>query len=344
MTITCAVIGLGMGRGHAQAYKAHPDAKLVAVVDTDAKRAKAAEAEFGCTAYADVAEMLAAARPDVVSIATPNVFHAPLTIQALEAGAHVLCEKPMAMNAAEGRAMLAAAEKAKRRLMINFSYRFSPATYFVRQQVTAGALGKIYAGRTVWHRRRGMPGFGGWFGQKKMSGGGPLIDLGVHRLDLALWLMGHPKPKWVLANTFNPIAARLAKEQGKAYDCEDSAFAMIRFADGTMLEVEASWAVNQGQNEFMETRLYGTDGGLIQHNAGEGYDFTSTVFTERGGIQMDITPHAPIPEAVSAYAHFINAIRDGKPHDATGEQGLLVMEILDAIYASAASGDPVKIS
>ncbi|MBA3685792.1 MAG: Gfo/Idh/MocA family oxidoreductase [Planctomycetes bacterium] len=341
--ITCAVIGLGMGRGHAKAYSEHKDAKLVAVVDTDRVRAEAATKEFGCKAFADAAAMLAEMKPDIVSVAVPNAFHAPLAIQALEAGAHVLCEKPMAMTAAEGREMLAAAAKAKRRLMINFSYRFSPATYFLKQQVDTGVLGKVYAGRTVWHRRRGLPGFGGWFGQKKLSGGGPLIDLGVHRLDLALWLMGHPKPRWVLANTFDPIASRLAKQQGKAYDCEDSAFAMIRFEDGAMLEVEASWAINQGPNEFMETRLYGTEGGLIQHNVGEGYDFTSSIHLERQGVPFDLTPHPPIPAVTSAYHHFVESIRDGKPHSATGEEGLLVMEILDAIYASAERGEPVRI-
>jgi predicted dehydrogenase len=343
MNLTCAVIGLGMGRGHAQAYHNNPHATLVAVVDLDAKRCQDAVKEYGCKAYADVTEMLRVEKPDLVSIATPNVFHAPLAIQAFAAGAHVLCEKPMAMNAEEGRSMLAAAKKAGRRLMINFSYRFSPATYFLKQQVDAGVLGSVYAGRTVWHRRRGMPGFGGWFGQKKLAGGGPLIDLGVHRLDLALWLMGHPRPQWVLANTFAPIATRKALEQGKAYDVEDSAFAMIRFADGAMLDLEASWAVNQGPNEFMETRLYGTEGGLIQNNVGEGYEFSSTIHIEKGGVQYDLSPHAPIPAAISAYDHFIAAIRNNTPHTATGEEGLLVMEILDAVYASAARGEPVQL-
>jgi predicted dehydrogenase len=161
MTITCAVIGLGMGRGHAKAFHEHPDAKLVAVSDLDGKRCADAVKEWGCRSYADVGEMLKTEKPDVVSVATPNAFHAPLTIQALQAGCHVLCEKPMAMNADEARQMLAVAAAAKRRLMINFSYRFSPATYFLKQQVDAGVLGTVYAGRTVWHRRRGLPGFGG---------------------------------------------------------------------------------------------------------------------------------------------------------------------------------------
>lgn len=332
-----------MGYHHGKAYAAHPDASLVAVCDTDEKRCESAVAEFGCRTYSDLAEMLKAESPDVVSIAVPNVLHSPLTIQALEAGAHVLCEKPMAMSAEEAQTMLGAAEKAGRRLMINFSFRFNDQSFFLKQQVDSGNLGRVYAGRTVWHRRRGTPGMGSWFCQKEMSGGGPLIDLGVHRLDLALWLMGHPKPKWVLANTFAEIAPLMATAAGKKYSVEDSAFAMIRFENGEMLELEASWAINQKQNEFMETRLYGTEGGLTQCNIGEGYGFAAEITFERNGVQVDMTPHPPIPASRSAQAHFLDAIRDDTPHMATGEEGVLVMEVLDAIYASAERGEPVRI-
>ncbi len=343
MTIRCAVIGLGMGRWHAHDYAKHPDAKLVAVADPDQSRAEALAKELNCTAYSDPAAMLKAEKPDVVSVATPNKFHAPWSIAALEAGAHVLCEKPMAMNAAEARTILVAAERAKRRVMINFSYRFNPAAAYLKKEVERGVLGTIYAGRTVWHRRRGMPGFGGWFGQKALSGGGPLIDLGVHRLDLALWLMGYPKATWVMGGAWDHLAQAKAKAEGKAYDCEDLAMASIRFADGSQLSVEASWALNQAENELMETRLYGTAGGLVQRNLNEGYDFTAQLFTERDGVQFDTSPHPPLPAVPSSYHHFLNVIRDDKPHIATGEEGLKVMELLDAIYASARSGEPVRV-
>lgn len=343
MAIKCAVVGLGMGRAHAGVFAHHPDARLVAVCDQNATMAEQAASEWHCNAYSDLADLLKAETPDIVSIVTPNALHASMTIQALKAGAHVLCEKPMAMSAPEARTMLAAAREANRRLMINFSFRFSDQSYFLKQQVDSGVLGRIYAGRTVWHRRRGVPKLGSWFTQSSMAGGGPLIDLGVHRLDLALWLMGHPRPKWVLANTFSEIAPRLATAQGKEYSVEDSAFAMIRFEDGQMLEVEASWAINQGPNEFMETRLYGTEGGLIQYNRNEGYDFAAEIAIERNGVQLDLQPHPPIPAARSAYAHFVEAVRDDVPHTATAEEGILVMELLDAIYLSAKSGEPVKL-
>jgi len=348
MTIRACVIGLGMGRNHAKGYHEHPDCQLAAVCDIDPRRLEAATKDFGCAGYADWREMLRREKPDVLSVATPNHLHAEMALGGFKAGCHVLSEKPMALDAKQGAAMVKAAQQAKRRLMINFSYRFTPAAHALKIQVDQGVLGRVYAGRSVWHRRRGIPGFGGWFGQKRLSGGGPLIDLGVHRLDLALWLMGHPEPEWVLANTFNPIATRLAKAQKKAFDCEDAAFAMIRFKDGTMLNLEASWALNIRENEFMETRLYGTDGGLAHFNVSEGngffgYTFDGECYLEKGGVQYNLRAQAPVPNVKSAYHHFIDSIRDGTPHIATGEQGLTVMRLLDAVYASAAKGAPVRI-
>ncbi|MEK7765408.1 MAG: Gfo/Idh/MocA family oxidoreductase, partial [bacterium] len=213
------VIGLGMGKGHIRGYRAHPGARVVALADPDAKRLAACGDEFGIPGrYASGEEMIRKERLDVVSVATPNKFHAPLTIAALRAGAHVLCEKPMAMNAREAAAMLAAAKRARRRIMINFSYRFTAPAQALKREVERGALGHVYFARTMWHRSRGMPGFGGWFGQKALAGGGPLIDLGVHRIDLALWLMGAPQPVWALAGTYDRIARPLAKASGKAFD------------------------------------------------------------------------------------------------------------------------------
>jgi predicted dehydrogenase len=243
--IRVGVVGLGIGRHHIRGYQSHPAAEVVAIADLDEARLASIGAEYRVeNRYTSTEEMLAEAKLDVVSVATPNSFHKPLTIAALEAGCHVLCEKPMAMNAGEGREMLAAAQKADKRLMIDFSYRFSEQSQALKAQVDSGVLGEIYFARTLWHRRRGLPRFGGWFGQKAMSGGGPLIDLGVHRLDLALWLMGYPKPVWVLGSAYNPIATALAKEQGVDYDVEDLAVALIKFDNGATLELEASWAAH----------------------------------------------------------------------------------------------------
>lgn len=339
------IIGLGIGRSHIRGYQSHPGAEVVAIADLDETRLKVSGDEYKIAGrYRDAQEMLAKEKLDLVSVCTPNKFHKPLALAALDAGCHVLCEKPMAMNTAEAREMLAAAKRTRKRVMINFSYRFIPQSWAIKAQVDAGALGDIYFARTIWHRRRGMPGFGGWFGQKDLAGGGPIIDLGVHRLDLALWLMGYPKPVWVLASTYNAIGSRVAKEKGAKFDVEDMGVALIKFANGATLELEASWTAYIAEQELMETRLLGTLGGAIQRNVDEGYKFESELFVERDGVHYDMKlHHPPGPDVPNQYHHFVDCIVHNKPHIATGEQGLIVMELLDAIYESAASGRPVQI-
>jgi predicted dehydrogenase len=339
------VIGLGIGSHHIKGYQAHPAVEVVAVADSDPKRLEARGKEFGIAAtYEDAGKMLRKENLDVVSVCTPNKFHKPLAVAALHAGCHVLCEKPMAMNAAEARAMNDAARKARRRIMINFSFRFTPMSWALKREVDAGALGDVYFASTMWQRRRGMPGFGGWFGQKALAGGGPLIDLGVHRLDLALWLMGYPKPAWVMGATYDRIASAAAKAQGKKFDVEDFASAYIRFCDGATLQLQASWAGNIKERELMETRILGTKGGLVQRNMGEGYEFEAELFTERNGTQFDYKPHAPIPNAPGAMYHFIDSIANNRPNIATGTEGETVMILLDAIYRSAKTGKAVKVA
>ncbi len=338
------VIGLGMGRSHLNGYKEHPQAELAAIADTDPERLAKVKAEFGIpAAYADAHEMLKKENLDIVSVVLPNKFHKEYTLAALAKGAHVLCEKPVAMNAKEAEDMIAAAKKADRRLMINFSYRFNPQSFAMKKLVESGELGHIYFARSIWLRRRGMPGFGGWFGQKALAGGGPLIDLGVHRLDLALWLMGYPEPEWVMGTACSPIAAPLAAAQGKAFDVEDFAAAMIKFKNGTMLELEASWAANIKENELMETRLLGTQAGLHHYNLNGTYEFDAEMYLEKAGCQFDMKLHAPVPKCKNAQYSFVDAIVGDLPTPAPAEEGLLVMKLLDAIYLSAAKGEPIKI-
>lgn len=338
------VIGLGIGRSHLRGYREHPCAEVVAAADLDATRREEARSQFGVPLlFSSAAEMLAQADLDVVSICTPNHLHRPLVLAAFDAGCHVLCEKPMAMNSVEAEEMLAASKRLDRRLMINFSFRFNAQAVALKRRVEAGMLGRVYYGRTAWHRRRGVPGFGGWFGQKQMSGGGPLIDLGVHRLDLALWLMDYPEPEWVLANTWNELTGPVAAREGKPFDVEDFASAMIRFRGGSMLELEASWASNTKENDLMETRLFGTQGGLVHRNKNEGYEFEAEMFIEREGSQFDMQLHEPAPKPKSPMWHFIDAITTDMPHPASAEEGLTVQRLLDAIYLSAERGEPVRI-
>ncbi|TVR08376.1 MAG: gfo/Idh/MocA family oxidoreductase [Planctomycetota bacterium] len=337
------VIGLGMGRGHVANFNKHSGCRVVAICDLDTKRCQLVQAEHQVDAVYDNADtMLAEARLDVVAIATPNILHHPLTLKAFTAGCHVLCEKPMAMNSAQAEEMRDAARAAQKRLMINFSYRFNEQSWALRQHVDDGHLGEVYFARTSWHRRRGMPGFGGWFGRKEMSGGGPLIDLGVHRIDLALWLMGYPNPTWIMGATYDHIARPLAEAESKAFDVEDLATALIRFDNGATLQVEASWAAHIGEAELMETRLLGTRGGLVQRNVNGGYSFEAQMFHERHGAQYDTTLIRQ-PAATSSMEHFIDCIIHDRPHQGDAEHGLIVQRILDGIYQSAASGEPIQL-
>ena len=339
------VIGLGIGRKHIEGYRTHPGCEVAALCDLDEAKLHAMADEFGVPGrFTDAAAMFAGANLDVVSVCTPNSLHRPLAERAFAAGCHVLCEKPIATTVADGEAMVAAAEAAGKRLGMNFSFRFTAQAAALKARVDAGDLGEIYYGRTLWLRRRGVPGWGGWFGRKTLAGGGPLIDLGVHRLDLALWLMGYPEPAWVLGQTWNGITGTEVADTGNTFDVEDFAAGTIRFANGSMLSLEASWAGNQRPNERMETRLYGTKGGLVHENVGEGYEFRAELTCERDGALWDDELHAPAPVPPPSMWHFVDAIIHDRPHPAPGREGLVVQRLLDALYDSAASGEPVRLA
>ncbi len=344
--VRVGVIGLGIGKNHAKRFAENPRAELVALADLN----PALLTEWGDTLKVDPArrhasgeELIAAGGLDAVCVATPNKFHAPLTEAALEAGLHVVCEKPMAMTVAEARSMRDAARTAGRNLMINFSFRFSDMSFALKQQVDAGTIGPIYFGRTVWHRRRGIPKFGGWFGNRELSGGGPLIDLGVHRMDLALWLMGHPQPVNVCGATYDVIGRRLASEQDKHFSVEDLACGIIRFANGAALLVEASWAVHNQHPEEMITQLYGERGGLVQRNLEGTYKFEAELYTEEGGNFFTKRLDKALKPAPASMDEFIASILEDRPPLATADDGVRVQQIINALYESAATGREVRI-
>jgi predicted dehydrogenase len=348
-TLKVAVIGLGMGRKHLKGYQSHPKAEVAAVCDQSEDRLVERGQGNGVPAeacYQDYRKLLRDAKKlglDAVSIALPNALHAPVAAAAFRAGLHVMCEKPIAMKAAEARRMIAAGEKAGKTLMINFSFRFTEQSQALKRLVDSGAIGQVYFGRTLWHRRWGMPGFGGWFGQKALSGGGPVIDLGVHRLDLAMWLMGNPRPVTVSGSTFSHIGVPLAKRRKARFDVEDLGCGMVRFDNGATIILEASWAGFTGKKEEMSTQLWGTEGGIIQRNLEEGYNFEALVYSEKAGTLWESRLQQPLEPSASSYHEFVDAVLEGREPVATGRHGLDVQLILDAIYRSAQTGREVKI-
>jgi predicted dehydrogenase len=342
--VKVAVIGVGMGRHHAKMYQACPAADLVALCDKDPARLAAAAQELEVArTFTETEELFRMPGLQAVSVALPNFLHAPVTIAALEAGLHVMCEKPLAMSAAEAERMVAAAQRSGRQLMVHFNNRFNETSLLVKAAVEQGELGEIYFAKTGWHRNRGVPGLGGWFTQKALSGGGALIDLGVHRLDLALWLMGYPTVASVSGASYNHLGAEIAAREGTTFDVDDLAVGFVRFTNGTILMLEASWATNSEKQEAMWTQLFGTRGGALIRNLEEGYHYEARLYRDVGGTLVEATPKTRVPGRESAQAHFVRSIRDNRPNLAPGEQGLIVMRVLDAIYKSAEQGCEVRL-
>ncbi len=337
------VIGMGMGRNHAVAFRDCAEAELVAICDTDDGRLEQVSHEVHPRrTYTEMDALLADPEIAAVSICVPNALHCVAAVKALEAGKHVLCEKPLAMNAVEGARMVETARRLDRTLMLHFNYRFQPTSQAVKRFVDDGKLGEIYFARTHWHRNRGIPGIGRWFTQKSMSGGGALIDLGVHRLDLALWLMGFPKPVAVSGAAYNFLGQEIAGREGHAFDVDDLAAAFIRFENGATLAMEASWAGNSEKREDQATQLWGRRGGAVLRNYDEGYQYETRVFLDRDGHLETHWPEIH-QDGETPQQHFCRALIQGTETMAPGEHGLTVMRILDAIYESARIGSEIRL-
>ena len=263
-----AFIGAGGIAGtHMGYYAKMHDVQMVAAADVIAESVERRCEEFGIgEAFADYKKMLRQVRPDAVSVCTPNGQHAPCTIAALEAGAHVIVEKPMAMNARQAQAMIDAAGKKRRKLVIGFQNRYDPKSQFIKNEVDAGRLGKIVFGRVQALRRRGIPNWG-VFGRKDLQGGGPLIDIGVHALEMTHYVMGSPKPVAASGSVFtyigdrkSDVVSQWAGWDHKTYTVEDLAAGQIRFDNGAVLHIESSFAAHIRQGTF-NFEIMGEKGG-----------------------------------------------------------------------------------
>lgn len=351
------ICGSGITVVHVKGYQKIPGVEVVAIAGPDVDRCQALADKFGIPrVFADYHDMLKLDL-DAVSIGVPNKYHAQMTIDALNAGCHVLCEKPLAINAADAKRMVAAARESGKILMVAFNRRYIPNALALKQQIDAGTLGPIYYARTGWTRRTGIPGFGGWFTTRVLAGGGPLIDLGVHMLDLALYMMGYPRPVSVSGATYAEFGPRglgsmdygtRPDDPARAvFDVEDFAAGFIRFENGATLALEASWAGYQDLQDDVYLQLYGRDGGArlsVPHVAG---DPSLRLVTELGGAVVHVTPELPGDKDTNEYdremADFVSCIRTGTPPPATAEQGLTIMRIIDALYRSAETGEQINL-
>lgn len=351
--IRYGIIGTGgCGRGkHLTSYAQMPEVDIIAVCDIVPERADAAADEFGAEGcYTDYAEMLRKEKLDLVSVATPNHVHAPATIAALEAGCHVHCEKPASLTPELVQSMVDAKNRAGKHLMIGLNNRFTPWAQFAHTYVAAGHLGEIYHAKCGWKRRRGIPGKGGWFTTKAQSGGGPLIDLGVHFIDVCNYIMGFPVPATASGQTYSKFADHggpstiTSKKSadpatGFTYDVEDLAVGFVRYESGCTLELEFSWASNIA-HEINFVELYGTQGGL-EYRQGE-----LTLFGEFEGTCLDTSPQIKGggPWGLAETKHYVGVIQNGGTVMSPPEEAVQVMKIIEGIYASAAQGKEVSLA
>ena len=291
--------------------------------------------------YADYRTMLRKEKIDVVSVCTPNTVHKTPTIAALNAKCHVLCEKPIATSARDARAMCAAAKKNRRKLMIGQSGRYHANARAVKRAVDAGQLGSIYYARAHAIRRREVPARD-TFLKTALSGGGPMYDIGVHMLDLALWQMGFPKPvtaSGVTARKFGHkpgVIGTWGQWDPKMFEVEDFAVAFVRFANGATLTLETSFASNIDK-PVMNVWLLGTKAGA---DVGQG-----KIFTEDAGSLWNKTPYGlpPMKTYLAELEAFVTAVQKKTPVPVPGEQAVVTQTILDAVYKSAKLGREVRI-
>jgi predicted dehydrogenase len=344
------VLGAGqISRIACQEINRHAAARVVAASDPQPKRLAELSAELGGVRTYDANEaLLADPALDAIFIAAPNVFHAPLALAALAAGKHVIVEKPFATSAAEAEAVVAAAKRSGKLLSVGMNQRFRPESQRVAALVRAGKLGHVYHAKAFWFRRAGIPKLGTWFGKKSLAGGGALYDIGVHLLDLALFVMGRFDPLSVSGQVYTTFGHRgigegswsLSERSHPEFDVDDGATALLRFADGATLTLDVSWAIHQKEPDRMNVVLHGSDAGAGCY-PGEHYRFGS----EKGVYEVTTLGETPLeyPHA-NRFHNFIGAVLGSETLCVSVEQATSVQRVLDAIYESSRLGREVMLS
>ncbi len=340
---------------HYYAYENNENIEVVAFCDIKIEKAYAAAEKLGVSkehCYEDYKEMLEKEELDAIDICTPNYLHSIVAVDALNKGIHVFCEKPDAVSVAEAKKMQDAADKNGKVLMVMRNNRYNNYSKFLKKYIADGKMGEIYTARCGWRRRRGIPGKGGWFTTKAQSGGGPLIDLGVHMIDLCIWLMGNPTPVAVTGCTYCKFAdndAGADSEHSKfgeaaadgTFDVEDLAMGFIKFDNGASMQVEFSWASNiEREKNFIELR--GTRAGASTDTTDDKFK----IFTEENGTTVDIVPNLP-QGGPGGHAqnifHFVDVINGKAEPDFVPVQGVNMVKILEAMYKSAETGKEVEL-
>jgi predicted dehydrogenase len=343
--LNVAVIGAGgIARDqHLPAWQKLNEVKIVAVADPSAAALAAVDSQFGIDRrVADYRELLDDRSIDVVDVCVPSALHASTCIAALDAGKHVLCEKPMATSRPDAAAMLDAWRRSGKKLMIGQHMRFEPSVRRLHGWLQRHSPGDIYYARGQWLRRRRLPGRPG-FTEKALSGGGPLYDLGVHMLDLAWWMMGCPPPARVSGTVFKHLLRRrdIGSEWGEwdpaTIDVEDFAAGLVRFASGAALSLEVSWLGLQPESEISRLQLFGTQAGVLWPEG--------IIVGEEDGVPWDLQLGPVSGEKGQRHAiyEFAKAILEDQSVPVPPEQSATVIAMLEALYASSEAGGEVAV-
>jgi predicted dehydrogenase len=349
--IRIGLIGAGnIGGVHLKEFGKLADlCEITAITDALLPRAEAKAKEYGIAKVAATSEeLIHNPEIDAVIIGVPNQFHAPLAVQAIEAGKHVLLEKPMGINSEAARLILKASKASDKVVMVGHQMRFESVPMQIKEQIERGELGHIYTAKTGWFRRKGIPGWGTWFTRMDQSGGGPLIDIGVHMLDLALYLMGNPKPVSVYGATyaeFGPhkrgIGTWGKPDWNGVYDVEDLATALIKMDNGSTLTLEVSWAVHMDTDNTPFIHLMGSEGGASYRGP------KGKLLTEKFDRPTETElskPDNDEGERLRLSRHFLECIREGKQPITSALSGFTNNLVLDAIYESSRTGNEVKLN
>jgi predicted dehydrogenase len=346
--LRCGVIGTGaIGIGHLLSLTSFPRAAAVAIAETHAQRAKETTERFKIPrSYNDYRELLDQPDIDAVTIATPNHLHAEMAIEALKARKHVLVEKPLATSAKDAARIIDTAKKAKRTLMVAQNFRFNRYTQMAKMIIDKGEIGDIYHARCFWLRRNGIPRIGSWFTQKKLAGGGCILDIGSHLLDACLHLMSDFDVVSASAQTHAKFGPRGLGEMDwgkgdidpqKTFDVDDQGAALLRLKSGRSVILEASWAAYVPS----DTREYGID--LFGANAGLSL-YPARMFRNGPNGYETIHLNVPkLPHSEDRIHHFVSSVIEGKRPLVSLDESLQLQTILDAIYTSAATGKEVRL-
>jgi len=343
-TLRVGIVGTGsIGMIHLATYQRIAGYRVTAVCDIRETVLEEAKAKSGAAAFKDYRKLVKQKDVDLVAVSTPNSLHAPVAVAALEAGKHVFLEKPMAYDVKAAKRVIAARDKSKKKVQIGVCQRFRGDAQMLKAHIEAGELGRIYFAKCGYLRRSGIPGMGSWFTTYKESGGGPIVDLGVHALDLTMWLMDNFKPVSVTACKYAEFGPRGLGAGGWGtpvpdgpFDVEDLAAALIRFENGATVFLEVSWAAHVGAGKFYSL--------ILGDKAGCELD-PPTIYTDEHGSPVDKKLTAPNVDAYEAeHKHFRDAIFGDREPMPNVEQGLAVQAVLDAVQASAKKGQSVPVS